>query len=86
MATEDTLKVRITRATQLLWEGEAKSITSKNTDGPFDVLAMHANFVTLIRGEPIKVNQIDGTEVTHSFKYAVMYVQGNNVKIYADFL
>lgn len=86
MAIEDTLKIRITRATELLWEGEAKSVTSKNVDGPFDVLPMHANFVTLIRGEPIQIQQTDGKEITYSFKYSVMYVQGNIVKIYADFL
>jgi len=47
---------------------------------------MHANFVTLLRNEPIKVTFPDGSEKTHSFKYAVMYVHENNVKIYADFL
>jgi F0F1-type ATP synthase epsilon subunit len=83
---DQTLKVRITRATQLLWEGQAVSVTSKNVDGPFDVLPMHANFVTLIRGEPVKIKLSDGTEKVHSFKYAVMYVQENSVKVYADFL
>ena len=86
MAVQETLNVRITRATQLLWEGNAASVTSKNVDGPFDVLPMHANFVTLIRGEPITIKFPDGSAQTHYFKYAVMYVQENSVKIYADFL
>jgi F0F1-type ATP synthase epsilon subunit len=82
----ETMKVRITRATELLWEGEALSVTSKNVDGPFDVLPMHANFVTLIRNEPITILNVNKTETKHSFKYAVMYVQDNIVKIYADFI
>lgn len=86
MNETETMTVRITRATELLWEGKALSVTSKNVDGPFDVLPMHANFVTLIRGEPITIKLQDGTENKHSFKYAVMYVQDNIVKIYADFL
>ena len=81
-----TLRVRITQATDLLWEGEATSVTSTNLDGPFDVLPLHANFVTLIKDQPILVHEEGGKESTYNFKQSVMYVQDNVVKIYADFL
>ena len=86
MSSKETLSVRITRATELVWEGDALSVTSKNVDGPFDILPYHANFVTLIRSEPITVQMTDKSKQVFSFKYAVMYVQDNAIKIYADFM
>jgi len=86
MSTKETLRVRITRATELLWEGEALSVTSKNVDGPFDILPYHANFVTLIRGEAITVKMPNKEDKVYEFKYAVLYTQNNEVKIYADFM
>jgi len=86
MSTNETLNVRITRATELLWEGEALSVTSKNVDGPFDVLPYHANFVTLIRGEAITIKLPNNEDKRYEFKYAVLYTQNNEVKIYADFM
>ena len=50
---DKTLHVRITQATDVLWEGEALSVSSENVDGPFDVLPLHANFVTLLKDVPI---------------------------------
>jgi len=84
--TEPTTHVRITQATDLLWEGDAFSVSSKNVDGPFDVLPLHANFVTLLTDVPITVHQFDGTKKTYTFKQSVMHVEDNVVKIYADFL
>lgn len=81
-----TLHVRITQATDLVWEGEAVSVTSTNLDGPFDILPLHANFVTLIKDQPILVQEEGGKQSTYNFKQSVMYVQDNVIKIYADFL
>jgi F0F1-type ATP synthase epsilon subunit len=86
MNESEPMSVRITRATRLLWEGKASAVSSKNVDGPFDILPLHANFVTLIRGEPISITLVSGEKKEYNFKYAVIHVQGNTVKIYADFL
>jgi F0F1-type ATP synthase epsilon subunit len=77
------LDVRISKATNVVWEGKAQSVSSKNAQGAFDILPMHANFVTLIRNEPIVVHH-DDVEDTYTFKESVIYVQNNSVKVYAD--
>lgn len=86
MEEHQTLQVRISKATDTLWEGKAQSVSSTNVDGPFDVLPLHANFVTLIKGIPITVVDSEGRKTIYSFKQAVMHVQDNEVKIYADFV
>lgn len=81
---EEILHVRITNATKVLWEGEARAVSSQNSDGPFDILSYHANFITLIRGVPITVTVSTGEKQTYDFKEAVLYVKENEVKIYGD--
>jgi len=75
----------MTQATQTLWEGEARSVSSSNAEGPFDILPMHANYITLINDDPIVVIEEDGAKKTYNFRHSVIYVHDNNVKIYADF-
>ncbi len=50
-----TLHVRIISPQQLLLDTEASSISSKNSLGNFDILAQHANFITLVENTPITV-------------------------------
>ena len=75
--------VKISTPTDVLWEGEAVSVSSINSQGPFDILAQHANFVTLVQGEPISV-KTDLREKQYSFKNAVIHTSRNSVRIYGD--
>lgn len=50
---QDLLKVKILSPTQTIFDGEALSVSSVNTDGTFDILPFHANFITLIKKSPI---------------------------------
>jgi len=85
MAKKDNLlDVRISKATHVEWEGKAKSVSSKNADGPFDILPMHANFISLINGEPIHVVKEDGSEENYASSKSVVFVTNNQVKIYSD--
>jgi len=81
---EKLLNVRVSRSSKLVWEGDATSVTSENVDGPFDVLPMHANFLTLIHGAPIVITQADGAQETFTFEHAVMYVRNNHVSVFAE--
>jgi F0F1-type ATP synthase epsilon subunit len=79
----DQLTVRINSPEKFIWEGTAVSVSSANDRGPFDILPMHANFVTLIKKSPIRVNT--GTEVKEfSFPNAVIWAHSNTVSIYTN--
>lgn len=81
---EETIHVRISEATKVVWEGEAKSVSSENAEGRFDILYMHSNFITLVRGKPITIVTKDDEKKTYTFKQSVIFVTDNVVKIFAD--
>jgi len=81
---EKILQVRINKATEVVWEGEALSVSSKNTKGEFDILGMHSNFICLVRNDPIKIVQRNGTSNTYNFKQSVIFVNNNMVKIFSN--
>jgi F0F1-type ATP synthase epsilon subunit len=83
-ATKVLLHVRISAASSVLWEGEAYSVTSENSDGRFDILGLHSNFITLIRDVPIVITLADGTVKEFTFQQSVIHVTDNHVKIFAD--
>jgi F0F1-type ATP synthase epsilon subunit len=77
----EMLRVRINSPEKLLWEGEALSVSSKNSQGPFDILPFHTNFVTILENEKIFINT--GSQVVeYTFEHSVLYVHPNKVYIY----
>lgn len=77
-----TLHVRILSPQQLILETDAQSVSSKNSQGSFDVLAQHANFITVIENSPITVRVKGQKSQTFKFPIAIMHVQNDKVDIY----
>ncbi len=86
MVANKKINVRISNVADIVWEGEAESISSENSDGPFDILPMHSNFITLVRDKPIVVRQVDGTKKKYNFRQSVIFVNNNSVKIFAEII
>ena len=82
MMNNSTIHVRITSPNQILYDGDALSISSTNSIGKFDILAAHANFITLIENKQIIVRDLQ--KQTHSFTFplAIIYTVKNTVNIY----
>jgi F0F1-type ATP synthase epsilon subunit len=76
------LNVKIVSPEQIVWEGRARSVSSVNPDGPFDVLPEHANFVTVIEKKPITIRTEDKKPVVFTFEQCVLYITSNKVSIY----
>lgn len=76
--------VTITNAEERIWEGTARSVSSKNSDGQFDILPGHANFVTMIKNEPIVVRSGTKGDKIFTYKTAVLAVKDNKVSVYSD--
>ncbi len=77
-----TLHVRIISPQNIILDTEATSVSSKNTQGPFDILPQHANFITLIENSPIVVRLTDQRMLSFGFPLAIILVRENNVNIY----
>jgi F0F1-type ATP synthase epsilon subunit len=83
MNEKPVLHVKISTPTEVLFEGDASSVSSVNSQGAFDILPKHANFVTLVKGEPIAV-RTEQRERQYSFKNAVIHTESSKVRIYGD--
>lgn len=76
------LHVRIISPQQLILETEALSVSSKNAQGPFDILPQHANFISIIENSPIVVRVPSQKPLTFNFPLAIVMVTANQVNIY----
>ncbi len=65
----------------IIFQNNVSSITSYNTSGKFDILAQHANFISLITNEVV-VRDTKGLETKFKISNALIKVIRNNVKIY----
>jgi len=77
-----TVKVRLDSSEKLIWEGEATSVSSANSKGPFDILPYHASFITLIEKETVIVRPPKSKELRFNLERAVIYNRDNLVSIY----
>lgn len=77
-----TLRVRILSPQKLLLDMEASSVSSKNLQGPFDILPMHANFITVVEDQQIVVRIPKQKPLTFKFPIAIIYNNNNRVNIY----
>lgn len=79
-----TLQVRIVSPRGVIFEGEAGSVSSKNSVGAFDILPQHANFITIVENQPISVIKSDNTQEDFHFDLAIIYTRNNQVNVYTD--
>lgn len=79
--TELALDVFIRSRTKVYYKGSAKSLSSTNKTGEFDILPMHANFVTMIKGWAV-IDRSLPTEKKVEFESAVVSVTGSRVDVY----
>lgn len=78
------LTVRILSQKEILFSDKAKSVSSTNSSGKFDVLPLHANFITFIENSPIIIETKTGEIQRFNFPSAIMYVSSDTVDIYTE--
>jgi len=75
------LQVEVRGRQGLVFVGELAAVTTFNSVGQFDVLAKHANFVSMITNKVI-LRRADGRIDEINVDNGVMIVEENNVKIF----
>ncbi len=81
--TQPTLRVRIISPQEILMDNDhCSSVSSKNLQGDFDILAEHANFLTVIDNQPITIRMVGADAVTVKFPMAIIFAASNIVTIY----
>ncbi len=77
-----TLHIRIISPQELILDAQAKSVSSKNSQGSFDILPQHANFITMVEKAPILVRVKDQKTQKFDFPMAIILATDNQVSIY----
>jgi len=80
----DTLYVQVSSPERTLYDSEAKSISSFNDHGPFDILPQHENFISVIQQGVVVFNQQDQPQ-EFLLRNGVLRVTENRVDIFIGF-
>ncbi|MBI2122192.1 MAG: hypothetical protein HYT98_03650 [Candidatus Sungbacteria bacterium] len=79
------LSVTVRDREGILFQGNAEAVSSFNEKGPFDVLPLHANFISLIRNSVVL--KIPGSPLKEiPLNSGVLKVKENKVEVYAGIL
>lgn len=65
----------------IVYQGEIASMSSKNAKGKFDVLFLHANFITLI-DDVLIIRETSGNKREIEARKGVIRVSKNQVNVY----
>ncbi len=77
------LTISVKAADSTLWEGEADSVSSTNSQGPFDILPFHSNFISVVENHPITI-RIGKEKKEYNFPFSVIYAHSNKVQIFTN--
>lgn len=75
------IRVVIRNKEKILFQGDVKAVTSNNDAGKFDVLAMHSNFISLIK-DYVLIHKVDGTTEELKLENGLMRVLTDQVEIF----
>ncbi len=68
----------------LAYSGKVKSLSAKNSEGNFDILPLHENFVSIIWG-PVVIVDEGGKRNEINIEKALVEASNNIVKVFVDF-
>jgi len=80
----DEFHLKVYAPYKLYFEGIVKSISALNQTGPFDVLAHHHNFITLLSPYILKIRTADNKERQIEITKGIMQVKDNDVIVFLD--
>ncbi len=82
MKKSNTIALTIMSPFEIIWKGDAFSISASNSEGVFDVLPDHARFVTLVDEKEVVVAGQNGETKTFFFSNAVLFFHDNIARMY----
>lgn len=78
---DNVFHLRIISREGVVFEDDASSISSYNEKGLFDILAQHANFISLLQ-KSMQIIDLQGQKKEITFPNALMKVTQNHVNVY----
>lgn len=77
-------QVKVFSPFETFFEGDALSLSAVNETGPFDVLAGHANFLTLLTPCVVKISTPDKGETSLPVERGVLRVHADSATLFLN--
>lgn len=78
------MKVKVYSPFRSYYDGKAFSISAENATGPFDVLARHHNFISLLMPSEIIIRPVEGQMQRILISGGLMHVKADQVIVFLD--
>lgn len=79
--SSDSFLLNIENRDGVVYSGEVSYVSSRNETGKFDILPLHANFITLIKGD-VEVHPVHGSPKNIPADNAVLKFEVDRCDIY----
>jgi len=80
----DQFHLKVYSPFRIYFEGEVNSVSAINDTGPFDVLAHHHNFLTLLNPCDLIIRAIASNDENIKISRGIMQVKSNDVVVFLD--
>lgn len=75
------LKLKVVSSEKVIYDGDVYAVSSINENGPFDVLNLHSNFITIIKDKLI-IHKDRKHKIDIPLKRGVMHCSDNLLHIF----
>jgi len=75
------LDLTVQRREEIVYEGEIKALSSVNPKGKFDILAKHANFISLV-DTVLVIHEVGGEKREIPIDNGILRVSKNKIDVY----
>jgi F0F1-type ATP synthase epsilon subunit len=82
MKEHETFTVIVMSPSGVIWEGQVMSLSSKNSEGEFDIYPDHARFMTLLEKVPVVLFLPSGEQKSITCSEAVLFFEDAKATIY----
>ncbi len=84
MDKHQTVHVKIYSPSKVYFDGPGYSLSAVNDTGPFDVLAEHKNFISLLKPCEIRVRKPDNLDFVLPVTKGVLHVKKDQLTVFLD--
>ncbi|MBI4033695.1 hypothetical protein HY379_01720 [Candidatus Saccharibacteria bacterium] len=78
------MEVKVYAPFQVYFDGPAESLSATNETGPFDILAHHKNFMSLLKAGNLTVRQKGKPDFSMQVDRAILHVRDDKVTVFLD--
>lgn len=81
---KDSIEVIVRSANEVLFSGSARAISSYNEKGLFDVLPLHAQFISIIK-KKLVIHEYENQKKEFTIDTGIIQVKNNVIQIFLGF-